>query len=84
MKKIHKKWNSSELVPKGIKEIRKQLETSSGTHNDEARLIKEMKQLHESIPIIQEKEAIDAKLNDMYKQKKLLSKDLPKIIQEFK
>ena len=35
-KKIHRKWNTLELVPKGIKETTKALETGSGTHNKEA------------------------------------------------
>ena len=32
MKKIHRKWNTEELVPKGIKEIKKLLETGSGNN----------------------------------------------------
>jgi uncharacterized coiled-coil DUF342 family protein len=83
-KKIHKQWNTSELVPKGIKEIRKKLETTSGTHNDEARLIKEIKVLQDSLPFIKEKEEIDAQLQNAIRMKKQVSKDLPSIIQEIK
>jgi hypothetical protein len=32
MKKIDRKWNTLELVPKGIKEIKKLLETGSGNY----------------------------------------------------
>jgi len=79
-KKVHKKWNTSELVPKGIKEIRKQLETGSGDHKAEAGYIKDIKFLTDSIPFITEKEAIDAQLDKQFKKKKEASKDLPAII----
>jgi len=36
MKKINPKWNTSELVPKGLKELKKKLETSSTDHKQEA------------------------------------------------
>lgn len=83
-KKIHKVYNTSELVPKGLKELRKKLETNSGTHKEEAILIKEIDQLKASIPAIEEKEEIEAKINVIYKAKKEASKNLPAILQEMK
>ena len=55
-KKIHKTYNTSELVPKGLKELRRKLETTSGTNKEEAVLIKEIELLKASIPVIEEKE----------------------------
>jgi hypothetical protein len=40
--------------------------------------------LKESLNYIKDKEEIDAKLDHMFKEKKRLQKDLPKIIEEFK
>jgi len=62
---IHPKWNSTELVPKGQKEINKALETGSGNHKQEAMFIKELQFLKESMPYIKEKEEIQAQLDEM-------------------
>ena len=62
---IHPKWNSSELVPKGMKEIKKTLETGSGGHKEEAKCIKDLAFLKESEKHIAEKEAIDARVNEI-------------------
>ena len=51
-KKVHKKWNTSELIHKGIKELKRNLETNSGTFRDEERIIKDIKFLQDSIPFI--------------------------------
>jgi len=53
MKFINPKWNTPELVPKGLKEMRKQMETSSGGRKEEEKYIKDMKKLKESIPYIE-------------------------------
>lgn len=60
IKKIHQKWNTAELVPKGLKELKKKMETSSGGHKEEAAFIKEEKFLKESLAAIEEKAKIDA------------------------
>ena len=83
-KKVHKKWNTSELIPKGLKELKKNLETNSGTFKDEERIIRDIKFLQDSIPFITEKEKIDAKINESFKAKKLITKNLPAILQEQK
>ena len=62
---IHPKWNSSELVRKGMKEIKKTLETGSGGHKEEAKCIKDLAFLKESEKFITEMEAIDARLNEI-------------------
>jgi uncharacterized coiled-coil DUF342 family protein len=81
---IHQKWNTSELVPKGMKELKKALETGSGGHKEEAKCIKELAFLKESMTYIEQKESIDAQLNEMTASKKALQKDLPSIIKEIK
>lgn len=63
-KKIHKTYNTSDLVPKGLKELRRKLETSSGTNKEEAVLIKEIELIKASVPIIEEKEKIEIKLSE--------------------
>lgn len=60
MKKIHKKWNTLELLPKGLKEVRKLLETGTGNHTVEAGYIKDIDFLKQSKPFIEQKEVIEA------------------------
>ena len=83
-KRIDRKWNSSELVPKGLKELKKTFESSSGGRDVEARYIKEKKKLEDSLTVIVQKEAIDAKLNEIIRKSKEIKKNLPAIIQESK
>lgn len=49
IKFIHPKWNTTELVPKGLKELKKVMETSSGGRKEEDKYIKEIKKLTDSI-----------------------------------
>lgn len=83
-KKIHRKWNTIELVPKGIKELKKLLETGTGNFKEEAKHIKDIDFLKESISSIEAKNEIEDKLNQIFKDKKAITKDLPSIIKESK
>jgi len=71
-------------VPKGLKEIRKALETGTGTNRQETQYIKDIDFLKESIQHIQKKTIIEEKLNEMFRAKKAITKDLPSIIKESK
>lgn len=84
IKFIHPKWNTPDLVPKGLKELKKQMETSSGGRKEEEKYIKEVKKLNDSVKYIEEKEQIDAQLNDIFKKKKTVSAPLSKLIEESK
>jgi hypothetical protein len=55
-----------------MKAIKKTLETGSGGNKEEAKCIKELAFLKESEKHITEKEAIDAKLNEIQGKKKVL------------
>lgn len=48
-RKIDKKYNTEELVTKGLKEIKKNFERSSGTSKEEVAYIKNERKLKESI-----------------------------------
>lgn len=84
IKFIHPKWNTPELVPKGLKEMKKQMETSSGGRREEEAYIKEVKKLNDSVKYIEEKVAIDAQLEDIYKKKKAVQAPLNKLVEESK
>jgi chromosome segregation protein len=71
-------------VPKGLKELKKKMETSSGGHKEEAAYIQDSKFLRESLSAIEEKEEIDIELKKMAESRKEVSKDLPKLLQEGK
>ena len=59
MKKIDRQFNTTELVPKGIKEQEKKLATSSGGKATEAAAIKRIDFLRASLGPIAEKEKLD-------------------------
>lgn len=83
-KKIHRTWNTVELVPKGLKEIRKKLETGSGNFKVEGVLIKDIDFLKASLQYIEQKDVLNEKLNAIYKTKKEATKELPALIKEKK
>lgn len=84
IKSINHKYNTLELVPKGLKELKKQFEMSSGGRKEEANYIKEEKKLKESLKFIEEKVVLDDQLTAMSKKRKEVSKDLPQLIGESK
>lgn len=51
-KKIHMKFNTLELVPKGIAEINKRIETTTNDNKKERELIREIQGLKDSKPFI--------------------------------
>jgi len=83
-KSIDKRVNKAKDIPKAIKECQKELETTSGGLKKEAALIQRMKTLKESIPHIANRDLIEEKIDEQYKQKKEGAKGLPKILQECK
>ena len=84
VKFINHKYNTVELVPKGLKELKKQFEMSSGGIKVEANYIKEEKKLKESLKYIEEKVVLDEQLTAISKKRKEVSKDLPQLIGESK
>jgi len=52
LKKIDKVHNKIEMIPKALKEAKKELETQSGGWKKEQELIKRMKYLEESVQYI--------------------------------
>lgn len=58
-KKIDGKCNSSKLVEKGLKDLKKAYESSSGTAKDEQNYISKKKKLEESVVFIKDREEYD-------------------------
>ena len=83
-KRIDKRVQKADQIPKEIKRCEKELETTSGGLQKEQELIRRMKLLKESIPFIEERDAIEEQINAQYKAKKEATKNLPAIIRECK
>lgn len=56
LSKIDKRWNTEDLVAKGLKEIKKTFERNSGTRKEEEAYIRNEKKLKASIEYIVKKE----------------------------
>ena len=67
-----------------MKELKKQLESGSGNFRQEAQHIKDIDFLKESVASIEARNILEEKLNQMFKDKKQITKDLPSIIKESK
>lgn len=78
-KKIDRQYNTTELVPKGIKEQEKKLATSSGGKAIEAAAIKRIDFLQASLGPIAEKEKLDATIAAQNAAKRAASQGLPAI-----
>lgn len=83
-KKIEGKYNTSELVAKGIKDLKKQFESSSGTSREESNYLSKKKKLEESIKFIEDKEVVEAALNKINSTIKDIKKPLKGIYDEVK
>lgn len=82
--KIDKKYTTEETVIRGLKEIKKNFERSSGTRKEEETYIKTEKKLKESIPFLIQKEKLDILINELNAKQKAAKKNLPSILQETK
>lgn len=83
-KKVDRRYNTEEAVLKGIKELKKTFERSSGTSKEEQEFIKKEKFLKDSLPFIKEQQEIDKRLKFINDDIKSIKKDLPAIFQELK
>lgn len=84
MKKIDRKYGNEEAVLKGLKELKKKFESSSGTAKEEQAFLKQEKMMKESIPFIKELDQINSRLKEIDDTVKKIKKDLPAIFQELK
>lgn len=81
---IDPKFNSAELVPKGIKAAQKDLEHGSNDHNGEKKIIAHIKRLQASLEHIHKRDELQAQLDEIKRKKKEISKDLPSLNKELK
>ena len=62
LKKIDRVYNKVEMIPKALKEAKKELETQSGGWKKEQELIRRMKFLEESVEHIKKKDMLEEKI----------------------
>lgn len=67
------------LIDKGLRRVAKQLERQVNSSKDEANLIRRKQFIKESLPFIQERDEIDAKIKAQNAKRKEIGKDLSSI-----
>ena len=76
---MHPIYNDQAKIDRGIRELEKRLHTTSLARAEEAIIIKEIKQVKDSVPYFKKMDAINRKISDLKKERAEIQADLPQI-----